>query len=273
MRTLLVHHDAGRRFDGLADRLDAVMKRTAPLVEMVTGLALPDTVVIRTMTVRKWLSAHRRNDRALLLAEDRELQPSPSDRRTAKSGAKVRRRSRRIMWPGIGAQVVDFDRGRPEMVVLPQALREAGRLDDEPVLQKIVAHEMTHLAHFALGAGSPWDLMTTRYAGLRGVGDRDFSFLVEGHAYWTDQQITTKLLGAPVPTAEISPHATLRYRALAATPQRNATLAYFTRAASAVGTIIDAQGLDVFNGVWSDPELVPLRSETDTPDLWIRRFG
>ncbi|MET9661551.1 hypothetical protein [Streptomyces sp. NPDC006510] len=59
-------------------------------------------------------------------------------------------------------------------------------------------------------------------------------FLLEGHAYWADQQITTKLLGEPVPTGGISPHATLRYRALAETHQRAKTLKYLNAAAAQI---------------------------------------
>lgn len=271
MRTV-VHHDAGLRFDALVDRLAAVTEQTAPVVMAVTGLSLPDTVVIRTMTVRNWRAVHRRQDRVRLRVEARELRPPRSSRRSAKAQAAASGFSRHIVWPSIGAQVVDFGHGRPEIVILPQALQEAGRLDDERVLQKVIAHEMTHLAQYAIADGSLWVLMNTRYPDQRGIGDRDYSFLLEGHAYWADQQVTTKVLGAPVPTAEISPHATRRYRALAETSQRNESLAYFEAAADSVGRIIEAQGLNAFNRIWTAPELVPLRSESSTPELWQQRF-
>ncbi|MEE4495114.1 hypothetical protein [Streptomyces sp. BE230] len=272
MKTILVHvrHEAGPRFDALADRLKALADQTAPLVEAVTGLSLPDSVVIRTMTVRKWRAAHRRQDRVQLRGEARELRPAREARRRAKAAAVGSRMSRRVVWPSIGAQVVDFHQ-RPEVVVLPQALREAGRLDDERVLQKILAHEMTHLAQYAIG-NELWALMNTRYPEQRGISDRDYSFALEGHAYWADREITTKILGAPVPTAEISPHATLRYRALAETPQRNEHLRYFNSAADSVGKIIEVRGFDAFNRLWTTPDLVPLTTETGRPELWLRRF-
>ncbi|MEK8146335.1 zinc-dependent metalloprotease [Streptomyces sp. M10(2022)] len=36
--------------------------------------------------------------------------------------------------------------------------------------------------------------------------------------------------------------------------------------------IIAMVGLDAFNRVWTTPDLVPLKSETSTPELWLRRF-
>ena len=182
------------------------------------------------------------------------------------------RDSRRAVWPTIGAQVVEFRQGQPELVVLAQAVREAGRLHDEAVLCKIVAHELTHLAQWAADDGAAWRLMRTLYPAERGIADRNYSFLAEGHAYWADREVTTKLLGAPVPIGEISPHATLRYRALAETAQRAKTLAYFNKATDSVARIIDTEGLNTFNRVWTTPELVPLQAETSTPELWQRRF-
>ncbi|MGW2652157.1 hypothetical protein ACWC1D_00620 [Streptomyces sp. NPDC001478] len=272
MRTV-IHHEAGRRFDALAERLETVVEPIAPLVQAVTGLALPETVVIRTMTARKWQAAHRRQDKRQLRAETRELHPSPSGRRAAKAQTASLRNARRHIWPTIGAQVVEIRHGHPELVVLAQAIREAGRLDDEPTLYKIVAHELTHLAQYAIDDGVTWRLMNTLYADQRGIADRDYPFLLEGHAYWADQQITTNLLGTPVPTGEISPHATLRYRNLVETRQRAEDQEYFNLAADSVSQVIDNQGLDAFNQVWTTPDLVPLKSETSRPELWQRRFG
>ncbi|MEK8146334.1 hypothetical protein NKH18_48970 [Streptomyces sp. M10(2022)] len=182
-----------------------MVEQTAPLVEAVTGLALPDTVVVRTTTARQWQAAHRRQDKGRLRAEGRELRPSRSSRRDAKAEVTALRKDRRIIWPTIGAEVVEDRQGRPELVILAQAMREAGRLNDEPTLHKIIAHEMTHLAQHTASNGSIWQLMHTLYPNERGIANRNYNFLVEGHAYWADQQITTKLLGAPVPTGEISP--------------------------------------------------------------------
>ncbi|KPI22947.1 hypothetical protein OV320_0995 [Actinobacteria bacterium OV320] len=270
---ITVHHDAGRRFDDLAQRVEAVAAETAPLVEAVTGLALPDTVVIRTMSPRAWLKAHQRRSARLLRAEARELRAPRRRRRQAKVQHYTQCNSRHRLWPLIGAQVVDFRQGQFELVILPQSMYEAGRLNDQAVLTKAICHELTHVAQHATDNGAMWRLQDSYYPELRGIADRDYGFLVEGHAYWADRQITTKLLGAPVSLREISPHATHRYRALAENADRAETLEYFTRAVDSVEEIVTTHGLDAFNGVWHRPDLVPTRDEASTPIGWMQRFG
>ncbi|WP_324787038.1 zinc-dependent metalloprotease [Streptomyces sp. H51] len=272
MTKIVVHHDAGSRYDTFAERLEAAAEQAAPLVEAVTGLALPDTVVLRTMTPRGWQAAHRRRDRHLLRAEARELRPSRSNRHAAKEKVKEKRKSRRLIWPMVGGQTVEFRRGGPELAIMPKAMWEAGWLNDDPVLLRHAAHEMTHLAQYAADDGAMWRLMGTLYPEQRGIADRDFGFLVEGHAYWTDKQITTKVFGAPVSTKGGSPHASLRFKALKKSLKFDVSVDDLIRATDSVGDIITAHGLDAFNQVWHRPELVPTYEEAKTPAGWIQRF-
>ncbi|MET7490477.1 hypothetical protein [Streptomyces sp. NPDC005538] len=207
MPAVVVRHEAGKQFDPLAEQIEAVAAETLPLVEAVTALPLPDPVVIRTMTVPAWKKAHRRSTKRLLLAETEELAPSTHDLRTALVTRKLRLKVLRRQWPAIGAQAVLFEPGQPELVILPEALRHGGRLGDTPFLYKTLAHEPTHLAQYAASEGSVWAAQDTLYPALRGVADRAYGFLLEGHAYWADQQITAKILGEPVRTARVPPRA------------------------------------------------------------------
>lgn len=270
METRIVHQ-AGIRLGTLPQRIGAVMEQAAPLVEEVTGLRLPDTLVIRTMTWRKWRRAHNRYARRALRAEVHELRPPVSSIRRAALEAKATRSLLRTSWVGVSAQVVDF-RGRPEIVVLPQALREAGRLDDDTVLLQVLTHELTHVAQWESDEGTAWCLMNTRFPAERGITGLDYTFLLEGHAYWVDAQVTTKILGAPAPISDINPHGTLRYRDLAESPERAVRLRHFETARDSVATFIGTHGLDRFNEVWKNRELVPLRSETSTADTWMQRL-
>ncbi|MDQ0578307.1 zinc-dependent metalloprotease [Streptomyces rishiriensis] len=270
---ITVHHGAGGRFDDLAQRLETVAAETAPLVEVVTVLVLPDTVVIRTLSPRAWLKVHQRRSARLRRDEARGLRAPRRRRRQAKVQHYIQCNGRHRIWPLIGAQVVDFRQGQFELVILPQSVHEAGQLNDQEVLTKVVCHELTHVAQHATDDGAMWRLQDSYYPELRGIADRDYGFLVEGHAYWADRQITAKLLGAPVSLKEISPHATHRYRDLADTLQRAETLQYFTRAVDSVEEIVTTHGLDAFNGVWHRPDLVPTREEASAPVGWMQRFG
>ena len=274
MPSVDVRNEAGPRFDPLGQRLDALAVETLPLVEAVTRLPLPDPVVIRTMTVREWMREHRRSEKRRLQAESEELDVPLRVVRHAALQSGGRRKARRRFWPTMGGQAVLFQPGRPELVFLPEALRNGGRLDDTAYLYKALGHEMTHLAQYAASDGAIWAAQETFYPDQRGVADRDFGFLLEGHAYWADQRITAKILGAPVSTDEASPHATRRYRKLFASPHRHAAVDQFRRAADTVGQIIDSYGLHAFNQVWDHPDLVPTRAESsDDGAAWQARFS
>ncbi|WP_328980597.1 hypothetical protein [Streptomyces canus] len=242
-----VRNEAGPRFDPLGQRLDAPAAETLPLVEAVTRLPRPDPVVIRTMTVRDWMREHRRSEQRRLQAETEELDLPLRVVRHAALQSGGRRKARRRFWPTMGGQAVLFQPQHPELVLVPEALRHGGRLDATAYLYKALGHEVTHLAQYAASDGAIWAAQEPFYPDQRGVADRDFGFLLEGHAYWADQRITAKTLGAPVSTDEASPHATRRYRKLFASPHRHAAVEQFRRASDTVGQIIDSYGLDAVN--------------------------
>lgn len=270
---ILLHHNAGSQFDALAERLVAAAGTVAPLVEAVTGLALPRTVVLRTMTVRGWQTACRRWDNRRLREETAALSPSRSRLREAKNKINASAASRRILWPTVGSQCMEVEPGAPEVVILPQSQQQAGQLTSESVLLKVVAHEMTHLAQYAVDNGAMRRQADSLFPEEQGTADLDHPFLLEGHAYWADRHVTGKLLGDLAPTGEISPHATFRYRNIAASPQRAAAQARWNTATECVAEIIAAIGVDTFNRVWTRPELVPRTSESGTPELWRQRFA
>lgn len=85
--------------------------------------------------------------------------------------------------------------------------------------------------------------------------------------------MTTKILGAPVPIGEISPHGTLRYRDLAGSPERAVRLRYVETARDSVADVIGAHGLDRFNEALGNRQMVPLRSETSTVGAWPQRLA
>ncbi|MER6714624.1 zinc-dependent metalloprotease [Streptomyces sp. NPDC000877] len=268
---VVVRQEAGPAFAALGARLEQIGTETAPLVSAVTGLPLPDTVIIRTMAVDDWKQEHRRSSKQHLVAE--ALQLGATFRTKALLMRRARLLARHMFWPTMLGEAVALEPGHPELVIVPEALRHAGRLEDIPVLHKLLGHEMTHLAQYAASDGAVWAAQDSYFPAQRGIADRDYPFLVEGHAYWADRQITTKLFGQPVSTDEASAHASDRYLKLHASPMRAKAVEQQRRATDSVARLIDTQGLDTFNRVWTDPTLVPTKAETGTPDLWQRRFG
>jgi hypothetical protein len=56
---------------------------------------------------------------------------------------------------------------------------DSGRLDDIPVLHKLLGHEMTHLAQYAASDGAVWEAQDSYFPAQRGIADRDYPFPVE----------------------------------------------------------------------------------------------
>ncbi|WP_437054817.1 hypothetical protein [Streptomyces sp. enrichment culture] len=266
-----MRHEAGSEFVDLGHRLAVICAEIAPVVEQVTELALPDQMVIRTMTVPDWQQAHRQRTGRRLFAEFEELRPTSDEKHQAGERRRVLLKFQSLFWPTLPAESVEFVSGCPELVVLPEALRHAGRLDDDPALYRICAHELTRLAQYEASGGAVWRVPDTFFPQLRGIQGRDFGALVEGHACWADQQVTSALFGAPVSTDEPCACASLRYRVLHTSPLRMASVAGQRTATATVAQLIRLEGLGFFNRVWKDLTLTPLVSDT-TADAWHQRF-
>ncbi|MFF2940001.1 hypothetical protein ACFVSQ_09190 [Streptomyces niveus] len=267
-----VIREAGREFAPLEEEIGRIIAETAPVVEAITGLTLPDRVVFRTTKPKAWLEGHKRREKRLAQLEINELGPKipTEDLRMAAARVKAGRKSRRAIWPGIGAQTIEIDSRCAEVQVLPEALKHSGRLEDVDFLCKLVGHELTHLAQFEASEGAIWTAMNSLFPGIRGIANRNHGFLIEGHAYWADREITAKVIGRQVGD-EISPKASALFRKVRASRsiEEGEDL---RRAVNTVSEIMETNGADAFNRVWKCLDLVPRNYETYAPELWRKRF-
>jgi uncharacterized protein (DUF2342 family) len=51
----------------------------------------------------------------------------------------------------------------------------------------------------------------------------------------------------------------------------DAKVRQYARGSAFTRHVIDAVGMDGFNGVWTSPQTLPTRQEIDSPALWLRR--
>ncbi|MGW1976572.1 hypothetical protein [Streptomyces sp. NPDC001889] len=274
MPQIIVRLRAGRAHRALGEQLRAVVEAAVPVVEAVTRLPLPDPVVVRALTPRRWHFDEWRSARNHLGREITELgyRETGPYLNAAKARMLAAGAAHRKVWVAVGGQSVEYKAGRPEVVLAPEQHRHAGRYGDLPVLHKIIGHELVHLAQHAASRGETWKLQSTRFPELRGTTGRAYHWLVEGHAYWMDQLITTKMLGGPVRTDTVSEQASPLYRSVVTDAVHQEQLRYLDQAAGAVESAVGHLGLDVFNQVWTRPDLVPLDEETETPKLWWERW-
>ncbi|MET8983414.1 zinc-dependent metalloprotease [Streptomyces sp. NPDC004539] len=274
MTALHIHNEASRRHDGLTAQLTAIGEEVLPLVETVTGLPLPDPVVIRLVSLRAWRRLSRRRERRLYHSEIRDLPAvTRDDIRAAVLTRRTERRARKQTWFLTGGQIIDVTPGQAELVIMPAALRESGWLTDQRSLHRILAHEATHLAQYRASDPQTWQHMRTLFPRARGIEHLAHRSLIEGHAYWADGQITQRLLGPEENTGITPPsRASLRYRAVAESPEYAAARSFLNNGQQCVTSVIDAIGTDRFNQVWADDTLIPTRAEITNPATWKERF-
>ncbi|MFI1416318.1 zinc-dependent metalloprotease [Streptomyces sp. NPDC020707] len=267
-----VLQEAGPEYDELGSRLTAIAEVTSPLIETVTGLRLPDPAVIHLMTFDNWKKAHEERSQQRLLDEAAQFGIGAPGKLKAWHHRSFQLAIRFKFWPMMAGEAVDLVPGCPELVIVPEALRHAGLLNNDPALHKLLAHEGTHLAQYAANGGGMWDDQESFFRQERGVADRIYAFLLEGHAYWADAQITTKIFGTPVTNDGPSPDASELWRKLASHTFPQETKEGLLHSTEAVAQLIDNVGLDVFNQVWTQPDLLPTMADAEHPDAWRQRF-
>lgn len=271
-----VRQNAGSGFDELGRRIEELLPDVLPFVQSVTALPVPDDFTIRLMKVPAWLKLRRRELRQFLVREGKELEPSLQRMAQARRAMKERHRQLAASWVMIGAQAVQDKHGRPHLLILPEALTQAGLLASDDFLCKTLGHELTHLAQHEASNGRTFTLQDSFFPDIRRTQNLHWPFLAEGHAIWADQQITTKLLGYEVPLSAISNQASPKYLdALRRVTGREEASQMYRDGARAVGDIVQAHGVETFNRVWSEQDLllVPTFHHAENPSEWLQRFA
>nr|WSY53337.1 hypothetical protein OG999_26585 [Streptomyces sp. NBC_00886] len=237
---------------------------------------MPDDLTIRLMKPGAWLKLRRREEKKFLAREGKELELGPRAAMPANRALKERQRSRAQQQAMIGAQTVQDKHGRPQILLLPENLDQAGLLGDDDYLCKTVGHELVHGAQHEASKGWLFTVQDSFFPHLRRSQNLHWSFLMEGHAIWADQQITTRLLGYEVPLGPNEKHASPQYmEALRQIKGREEALQVYRDGARAVSDIVQTHGLESFNRLWSDRDLlfVPTFHQAENPSQWCDRFS
>ncbi|MFE6977148.1 hypothetical protein [Streptomyces sp. NPDC057682] len=271
MTQIKVLNNSGRKLNGFAKNIELLADQIAPLVEDISRLKLPDTVVIRLMTPQAWRRARSRHDMRRMMAEASKLKPSTDSMRTATLTAKAARIDRRKTWAAVGGEFVDFTNGA-EIVILPAALQEMGLLGSNESHSMVLAHELAHGAQHHVDAGMTWAQMKTHFPRERGTCDRSYGFLLEGHAHWVAHAITARLHGQST-TVKPGEGATSRHQSIHDSAEQQGYRRFHDRALQCVSKVIEDNGVEQFNRVWNAPELVPLVSESSNTEDWPQRLA
>jgi hypothetical protein len=237
---------------------------------------MPDDLTIRLLKRGAWLKLRRREEKKFLAGEIKELEVGPQAAMEAYRKFKERQRKRSARHDMIGAQTFQDRYGRPHVLLLPENMDKAGQLVGDDHLCKTLGHELVHGAQHEASKGWLVTAQDSFFPHLRRTMNLHWHFLTEGHAIWADRQITTRLLGYEVPLGPNEPHASPQYlEALRQVKGREESKQMYLDGARAISDIVQTHGLESFNRLWSDRDLLllPTFHQAENPSQWCERFS
>ncbi|WP_416969372.1 zinc-dependent metalloprotease [Streptomyces sp. 4F14] len=265
--------DETRRHPDLAEQISAVLHTAAPVVTQTTGLAVPPDVRFRLITPKEWRTAFRHNVERIMTRDiaDADLELTPKEITQIRRALKIGGIVPVLLWPLMAGVTREAADGQAETVIAPRTLQHAGMDTSPQCLTQIVAHELVHHAQLAARAGV-W--AETLFAERRGRAPHAGPAVVEGHAYWADREITTRLYGAPVDAAEHArPSRRFRlHKAITDITGLSRAGTHCVQGLRLITQAVEATGTDVVNQVWTDASLPPTAEEITAPDTWAARL-
>ena len=266
--------DETRRNADLRDRILGILDTVAPHVAETTGLPLPAEVRYRLLTPKAWREEHRKNYDRVLARDITDLELTPAEIDGTRAELKVAGIFPILVWPLMLANTHRAADGQRETIIAPKTWRHAGLLANEPALYQVVAHELVHHLQAEARRGVIWK---TFFPDKRGMGDiprSSFTFVLEGHADWTDRQVTTRLFGTPADHRQAPK--SWRYRLHNGLPgirHLGPSREAYEQGAVLIAHAVDAHGTHGVNRIWKDVSLLPTTEEIADPGVWARRLS
>lgn len=260
------------RHPELCERITTTLRLVAPHVAETTGLPLPPEVRFRLLTPAAWRAASRESRERVLQRDIVDLDLPPEKISAMRGALKVTGSFSALVWPLILGQTGKAADGQTQTILAPRALHHTGLLADDECMHQMLAHELVHHLQAEARSGTVWH---TFFPAEREISKEGVSVVLEGHASWADQQVTTRLYGRPVNHHQQAPRS-WRYRLHAGLPgirRLGPSRAAYEQGARLIGHATQAYGTDLINRVWKDTSLLPNAAEIADPDAWCRRIA
>ncbi|MER5450596.1 zinc-dependent metalloprotease [Streptomyces sp. NPDC002766] len=263
--------DDTRRHPELSDRIFTTLHIVAPHVVEATGLPLPPEVQFRLLAPKAWRATWRQGRERVLQRDIADLDLPPEKISASRGALTVTGFIPTLVWPLILGQTRKAADGQTQTILAPRALHHTGLLADDECMHQMVAHELVHHLQAEARSGVVWH---TFFPAERNISKDGVPAVLEGHASWVDQQVTTRLFGRPVDHHQQAPRS-WRYRLHASFPgirRLGPSRAAYQQGARLVAHAVQAHGTDLINRVWKDTTLLPTAQEIADPDAWCRRI-
>lgn len=246
----------------LADRIFDIATMAKPVVEDVTGLPL-DTVTIELVDVEGLAAAASASCWRLCMRDTKNLNLSNRQHRAIASfprGVHIATRRVRLHEQ---LTLIANSIGQPSTLIAPEVLQHLGLLNAPELLCEELVRALAKQAQVLACKGI---LLPPAVWPLTRPSKHAVQLFSDGHACWTSDQATPRILGKPAPRRRQR----LLTRLLggpAAIGGRQVILA-----TTFVEQAMSLADLDTFNKVWTVPGLAPTLSELSHADEWIKRL-
>ncbi len=259
-----------QRHPDLAKGISLILRQVAPTVNEITGLPLPPAVRFRLVTPQAWREEARGSRRRILARDVADLELTPQEIGGIRGALKITGFVPVLVWPLVLASTQEAEDGHDETIIAPRALHHGGLLVDEAALHQLLIHELVHQIQTGARGGAVW---ATFFPQKRGIATPGVSTVLEGHAAWADQQVTTRLLGAPADHRQAPK--SLRYRLHNALPgirRLGPSRAAYEQGSRLIGQAVTEGGTELVNQVLKDVTYLPTEAEITDPTSWIYRI-
>lgn len=264
--------DDTRRHPELSEQIFTTLHIVAPHLVETTGLPLPPEVRFRLLTPKAWRGASRESRERVLQRDITDLDLPPEKINAMRGALKVTGTFTALIWPLILGQTGKGMDGQTQTILAPRALHHTGLLAEDQCLHQMVAHELVHHLQAEARADTVWH---TYFPAERQISKEGVSTVLEGHASWVDQQVTTRLFGRPVDHHQQAPRSR-RYQLHASLPgirHLGPSRAAYEQGARLIAHTAQNHGTDLINRIWKDTTLLPTAAEIADPDAWCRRIA
>ncbi|MEV6483348.1 hypothetical protein [Streptomyces sp. NPDC051576] len=262
--------DDTQRHPHLAKQISLILRQVAPAVNEITGLPLPPEVRFRLVTPKAWRDEARQSQHRILARDIADLELTPQEIGGIRRRLKAMGFVPVLVWPLVLASTQETEDGHDETIIAPRALHHGGLLADEAALHQLLIHELVHQMQTGARGGAVW---ATFFPQKRGIATPGVPTVLEGHAAWADQQVTTRLLGAPADHRQAPK--SLRYRLHNALPgirRLGPSRAAYEQGCRLIAQAVTEGGTGLVNQILKDGTYLPTDAEIADPASWIYRI-